>query len=310
MNGHSLGGAEAIYVAVILGYDSITYGAAGSGLTDEQIKKYKGQIINIYDTSDIVTSGFLTGGQQKIPFLSIGIDNAGWKTAGHSREQFKLDKNGNYINKYGEIAIYSDLNGGISIEQTLLAQQIIANNQTMRTVKEHLGNTKNRRLLFDKLKKENKLLQEQIESFSKLNKLRAKFQKSGGGISYNEQIYLDDSQALTVIQSASASFSLAMEMLLKIYKDGINDLERLWEKKRSEALNSAPELSYHEVMEVLSSVGCTKQRMVTIPSEYFRTKIDKVSQMDETFSRLSSEIKSKIAELVQRDSDLARQLMS
>ena len=36
--GHSLGGAEAIYVAVLKGYNAITYGAAGSGLTDEQIK--------------------------------------------------------------------------------------------------------------------------------------------------------------------------------------------------------------------------------------------------------------------------------
>ena len=33
--GHSLGGAEAIYVAVLKGYNAITYGAAGSGLTDE-----------------------------------------------------------------------------------------------------------------------------------------------------------------------------------------------------------------------------------------------------------------------------------
>ena len=52
--GHSLGGAEAIYVAVLKGYNAITYGAAGSGLTDEQIKNYKGQIINFYDTSDAV----------------------------------------------------------------------------------------------------------------------------------------------------------------------------------------------------------------------------------------------------------------
>lgn len=31
---------------------------------------------------------------KKIPFLSIGIDNAGWRTADHSRDQFKLDKIG------------------------------------------------------------------------------------------------------------------------------------------------------------------------------------------------------------------------
>ena len=60
--GHSLGGAEAIYIAVLKGYNAITYGAAGSGLTDAQIKNYKGVIVNIYDTSDTVTSGWMTGG--------------------------------------------------------------------------------------------------------------------------------------------------------------------------------------------------------------------------------------------------------
>ncbi|XUD02477.1 hypothetical protein IGJ34_000418 [Enterococcus sp. AZ177] len=89
--GHSLGGAEAIYVAVLLGYNAFTYGAAGSGLTAEQIKQYKGTIVNLFDTRDTVTSGVLTGGRKKIPFLSMGIDNPWWRTAGHSLDQFQLD---------------------------------------------------------------------------------------------------------------------------------------------------------------------------------------------------------------------------
>ncbi|MDT1959308.1 triacylglycerol lipase [Carnobacterium divergens] len=306
--GHSLGGAEAIYVSVLKGYNAITYGAAGSGLTEEQLKLYKGTIVNIYDTSDIVTSGLLTGGQGKIPFLSIGIDNEGWKTAGHSRDQFKLDKNGNYVNKYGEIAVYSDLNGGISIEQTILAQQIIANNQTMRGIEERLGNTKDRKLLFDKLMKENKLLQAQINSFTKINQLRLKFKTSGGVISTNEQIYLDDSEALTVVQSASAQFESAMESTIKIYKEGILELEELWQKALSKAKSATPDLSYGEMLDTLNSVECTEQSIVTVSSEEFREKIAKAKQMSEKFTRLVSEIKSKIAELVQRDQELARQL--
>ncbi|WP_430598002.1 hypothetical protein [Enterococcus sp. AZ177] len=90
--GHSLGGAEAIYVAVLLGYNAFTYGAAGSGLTAEQIKQYKGTIVNLFDTRDTVTSGVLTGGRKKIPFLSMGIDNPWWRTAGHSLDQFQVNK--------------------------------------------------------------------------------------------------------------------------------------------------------------------------------------------------------------------------
>ncbi|PZL71323.1 hypothetical protein CI088_12740 [Enterococcus plantarum] len=91
-SGHSLGGAEAIYVAVLLGYNAFTYGAAGSGLTDEQVKQYKGTIVNLFDTTDGVTSGVLTDGRKKIPFLSMGIDNPWWRTAGHSLDQFQVNK--------------------------------------------------------------------------------------------------------------------------------------------------------------------------------------------------------------------------
>ncbi len=93
---------------------------------------YEGQIINLYDTSDIVTSGWLTGGKGQLPFHSFGIDNAGWKNYGHDLNQFNLDKNGNYIDKYGDIVIYSDQHGGVALEQTLLAQQIIKNKAMIR----------------------------------------------------------------------------------------------------------------------------------------------------------------------------------
>ena len=110
--GHSLGGAQAIYVAVLKGYHGFTYAAAGPGLSEKQLNNYEGQIINLYDTSDIVTSGWLTGGKGQLPFHSFGIDNVGWKNYGHDLNQFNLDKNGNYIDKYGDIIIYSDQHGG------------------------------------------------------------------------------------------------------------------------------------------------------------------------------------------------------
>ncbi|MGK0675685.1 triacylglycerol lipase, partial [Enterococcus faecalis] len=171
-SGHSLGGAEAIYVAVSLGYNAITYGAAGSGLTEAQIKNYKGTIVNLYDTSDIVTSGWMTGGQENIPFLSIGIDNEGWETFGHSLDQFEVDKKGNYLNKYGDIVIYSDLTGGISIEQTLLAQQIVQNKHNIRGVETYDGTNPHSIAEIKRLKAENKWLQAQIDSFTQLNGLR------------------------------------------------------------------------------------------------------------------------------------------
>ncbi|MFC0234500.1 hypothetical protein ACFFIF_10900 [Vagococcus entomophilus] len=70
---------------------------------------------------------------------------------------------------------------------------------------------------FQCLKKENKRLQTQIDSFTKLNVLRKKFTVSGGGLSGNEQIYLDDSQALTILKLPSSKFYMAMENVVKLH---------------------------------------------------------------------------------------------
>lgn len=307
--GHSLGGAEAIYVAVLRNYpNALTYGAAGAGLSDEQIKNYKGQIINIYDTSDIVTSGWMTGGQEKIPFHSFGIDNAGWKTFGHSREQFKLDKQGNYIDKYGDIAVYSNLSGGIDLEQTYLAQQIIKNKKGIREIEAFRSEKQVDITEVKRLKEENKWLQKQLKEFSKLNELQVLFTASGGGLSNNEQIYLDDSKALAVVKLASSKFEEAMQATVKIYTEGVRDLEMLWRDGLSMIQRVTPDLSYAETMESMEVVGCTKREMVDIPTEEFREKLAKVHQMKGKFTFLTKEISMKITELKQRDVELAQQL--
>ncbi|MDA9472330.1 lipase family protein [Enterococcus sp. 5H] len=306
--GHSLGGAEAIYVAVLLGYNAFTYGAAGSGLSDAQIKQYKGTIVNLFDTQDIVTSGAATGGKNKIPFLSIGIDNNGWETLGHSLEQFKVDKKGNYINKYGDIVIYSDLNGGISIEQILLAQSIVENKMQMRRLEHYSVHKSGSKKEYQRMKKENEWLQTQIDSFTKLNVLRKKLTASGGGLSGNEQIYLDDSQALIIVKLAGSKFDMAMENVVKLYKDAITELEELWQEGLSTIQSNCSELSYGEVLEAMHAMDCTEQTMVTIPSQEFEEKISLANQMSNKFSTLTKEITAKIGELVQRDQELAKQL--
>ncbi|MDB1624243.1 hypothetical protein PMT97_08995 [Enterococcus faecalis] len=52
----------------------------------------------------------------------------------------------------------------------------------------------------NRLKKENKWLQEQLKQFNQLNELRVSLTASGGGLSSNERIYLEDSQALAVVK--------------------------------------------------------------------------------------------------------------
>ena len=77
------------------------------------------------------------------------------------------------------------------------------------------------------LKEENKWLQLQISAFSKLVTWRKRFTASSGGLSTNEQIYLDDQQALMIVKHAASVFDQAMEQVLVIYQRGIRDLEQL-----------------------------------------------------------------------------------
>ncbi|TQB61308.1 DUF2974 domain-containing protein [Enterococcus faecalis] len=313
--GHSLGGAEAIYVAVLKGYNAITYGAAGSGLTDEQIKNYKGQIINFYDTSDAVTSSFVTGGQGKIPFYSFGVDNysgviVGWvkKTFGHDLDMFKTDDAGNYIDKFGDIAVYSDGHGGVAIEQTILAQQILENKNRIRGLETYDGTNTETLAEINRLKKENKWLQEQLKQFNQLNELRVSLTASGGGLSSNERIYLEDSQALAVVKVAASQFDVAMEECLHIYKKVMQELQEDWENGLQLIQRHTPELSYAEMREAMDQVQCTKQTMVDQDLEYFQKKFSKINRIRTSFVQLTQQITAKINELVQRDQELANQL--
>lgn len=313
--GHSLGGAEAIYVAALKGYNAITYGAAGSGLTDEQIKNYKGQIINFYDTSDAVTSSFVTGGQGKIPFYSFGVDNysgviVGWvkKTFGHDLDMFEIDDAGNYIDKWGDIAVYSDGHGGVAIEQTILAQQILENKNRIRGLETYDGTNPETLVEINRLKKENKWLQEQLKQFNQLNELRVSLTASGGGLSSNERIYLEDSQALAVVKVAASQFDVAMEECLHIYKKVMQELQEDWENGLQLIQRHTPELSYAEMREAMDQVQCTKQTMVDQDLEYFQQKFSKINRIRTSFVQLTQQITAKINELVQRDQELANQL--
>lgn len=155
---------------------------------------------------------------------------------------------------------------------------------------------------------ERQLRKQFILSMYSLELLKKKLTASGGALSANEQIYLNDSQALAVVQYAFSEFETVMTKTIKIYQDGITDLEELWQKIYSKAFSDVPDLSYGEIMDVLESTGSTKGSIVTDPSEKFREKIQKAKKMREQFNQLVSEIRGKIAKLVQRDQELARQL--
>ncbi|MBP2100079.1 alpha/beta hydrolase family protein [Enterococcus rivorum] len=145
-------------------------------------------------------------------------------------------------------------------------------------------------------------------SMSALETIKAKFKASGGGISGNEQIYLDDSQARMVVNTASQAMNVVLTTVLKIYNDGMTEAEELWQMCLSLARGSSSDLSDGEMRKALDSVSCTQNRTVREPTEKYQQKIMKARKLADKFEKLAKEISNKIDELVQRDRELARQL--
>ncbi|PQF24080.1 lipase family protein [Enterococcus mundtii] len=303
--GHSLGGAKALFVAAINGYDSVTYAAAGPGLAQALFDNHNGTLINIYDTSDVVTSGLFTGGKGMLPINSFGIDNSGWETFGHSLDQFRTDEEGNYIDKHGQIIVYVDGNGGILLAPTLWQQTLLENEAMIKLLAVNGEHTLDE---IKRLKEENEWLKVQIKEFLTLKELGKKLTASGGGLSQSEKIYLEDSQALAVVRTAASKFDEAMGNVRVIYQNGITELEELWNDWLGRIRNYTPHLTYNEVIETLAEVDCTKWEIVDEPTQEFRDKIRQIDQMSEQFQTLADEITQKINEMVARDKELANQL--
>jgi len=141
-----------------------------------------------------------------------------------------------------------------------------------------------------------------------LSILGKKLQTSGGGLSANEKIFLDNSQALVAIEYASQSMKIGMEYLIKIYKEAITQAEAVWEVGIELAKNVGTTLSYSEILDTLAAAGVTKSALVDEPIAYYNKKIDEAIQIGESFDELAIEIKDSIDKLEQTDRDLANQI--
>lgn len=131
---------------------------------------------------------------------------------------------------------------------------------------------------------------------------------SGGSVSFNEQIYLDSEEALLIVGKAKSDFETITKTIIKLYKEAIIEAQELWEEGLSQARHEGSLLDEWEIQDALTTMGFTQRTIVQNPCEKYQEKIDKIDLMTVEFNDLVIDIKRKVAEIVQRDSDLARQL--
>lgn len=141
-----------------------------------------------------------------------------------------------------------------------------------------------------------------------LSILAMKLKASGGGLSAGEEIYLNDSQALIAVESASQAMKIGLESVIKIYQDGISEAEKVWDEglKRARSFGSA--LEDYEILDALADGGATQATIVNEPTAYYEEKMAKARKIGESFDSMIAEIKSSIDVLKKADKNLASQL--
>lgn len=90
---------------------------------------------------------------------------------------------------------------------------------------------------------ENRAMSEFSSSLKILEKWQKKLTASGGRLSMNEQIYLEDSQAKMVVETAGRTAKNAMERVIRINQRSIKRIETNWINGLNRAKQSAPSLN-------------------------------------------------------------------
>lgn len=147
-----------------------------------------------------------------------------------------------------------------------------------------------------------------ISELAYLDTLEKKLTTSGGGLSSNERIYLEDSRALAIVQGASSEYQAVMSSVIQLYQQSIDRMQQRWSQTLSDARSTGTELTESEIRSALESVSVNEQSMVTEPTTNYRQKINQAKNMTNEFTKLTQQIKQKVNELVQRDHELAQQL--
>src|SRR5699024_9250929 len=88
---------------------------------------------------------------------------------------------------------------------------------------------------------------------AELSLLAGELQASGGGMTSNELIFLNNAQALLTVEYITESTNAVIESIVNIYKDAIDELEETWEKNIIIAQAISTELSYGEILEALEA---------------------------------------------------------
>lgn len=144
--------------------------------------------------------------------------------------------------------------------------------------------------------------------FDELGEVRGRFEKSGGGLSRNEQIWLDCGEANLMVKGMRLLAEQYRYEMFDLLDRSCGEAEATWQSMLRAAELVAPDLSSGEMLGVLGSAGATEAYIRVKPEEKYecdRVEFDRiVANLDD----ISGQIARASERIVKTDSDLAAQL--
>lgn len=132
--------------------------------------------------------------------------------------------------------------------------------------------------------------------------------KASGGISSNEEIFLDHASALIIIEYASESMNIGLESMIGTYQQAIIEAEENYEDTIRVCKLITTELSEFEIIDTLREGGVTEGNIVEEPKTYYKNKIHETYEIMAQFGKLTIKIVESIEKLLESDKNLANQI--
>lgn len=143
---------------------------------------------------------------------------------------------------------------------------------------------------------------------SRIEDLRKKMSKSGGGLSSSEKLLLDAMEARSVVKGMQLIVDTELDDLKKKYSNAITEAENLWRDTKQQAAIIGQHISSSEQLSALSRGGATEHNIKTQQVNYYQDSITEIKGISDDYGTLVGQITAAIESQVSTDAELAHEI--
>lgn len=288
-NGHSLGESMALYTALKMGWNNVGFNGPDihNILSEEEIaymQAHPEQFRNFRNPNDLILGNIL--GNKTGVAIYVNVTDARFIDEAIGILQ---DKSLSWKEKADKIYSLGDKYHSYKTWQFNDKGQLIDENGNIVT-----NNARGNR---------NILLLEMKARMMRYYGLKSLLTESGGGLSSNEQIFLDSEQATIAAESLVSSAQQTLDQIKIEKQKGVEEAEALFETTKSPFMVSS--LSPYEIEEAFADGGVTNDSIVGDVESSLEKKVQQASQLLDEMARLKERIASGINKKLEEDTALA-----